>query len=79
MRPIWLRNDALLIPQSHWMSVVVGPILQLLRRLHRFKKKSVLRNENIPVFDMYILQKSGVRFVRMVHTSLPPLLLECIY
>jgi hypothetical protein len=40
--------------ESHWILVVVGPILHLLRRLYYFQKKNKLGNENITVFDMYV-------------------------
>ena len=40
--------------ESHQISVVVGPILYLLQRLHHFQKKNKLGNENITVFNIYI-------------------------
>ena len=48
--------------ESHWISVVVGPILHLLRRLVQFQKKSALENENITVFDMYVFLLSWYGF-----------------
>src|SRR3954452_23953950 len=41
--------------EPHWTSVVVGPILHLIRKLSIFQDKDKNSNENIAVMDMYVL------------------------
>lgn len=38
--------------ESHWISIVVGPILHLVRKMSAFQDKNQNSNENITVMDM---------------------------
>ena len=49
MAGLW-RN---LAPESHWIHVVVAPLLNLIRRLSPFSGHGRFSNSNITVLDMY--------------------------
>jgi hypothetical protein len=48
--------------EAHWISVVVGPIIHLLRRIDFFKKSAVL-NAKIAVLDMYVHKSISLSIV----------------
>jgi hypothetical protein len=43
--------------EPHWISVVVGPILHLLRRIESFKNSAV-PNAKIAILDVYVHKSS---------------------
>jgi len=68
MARIWRSTTT----EPHWMSVVVGPILHLIRRLSAFQDKEKASNKNITVMDITPVEISPAYLCPYSTTSFYP-------